>query len=709
MPIFSQNHSLSHSFAAENELLIAENESLRQKLAVLEAGKTDSRKASFVANAVDQLVTLIDRNYVYECVNQAYCQARGQKRENLVGKTVAAVWGRHRFETVIKPSLDACFSGNVTHAEDWFSFGRTASRYYQVTYHPYKDDVGTVTHVAVVTHDITDQKNAEMAIREENDRLEHRVRERTCALEAANARLQDEVTERKRVEKALRDSEMRYRTVVRDMPAMVCRFLPDGRLTFANSRFCTHFRIAEKDFGTVDVFSLVSPEAQSALEKRLASLTPGNAMITREECLAGCNPDAPVWYQWTDYGIFGEDGAPVEYQAVGIDITEKKNTEEKRRYTRKLELLGTLSGGIAHDFNNLLMGIQGSASLMALKITSPHPIDEDLHTIDHLVRSGADLTRQLLGFSRRRTSSRTPLDINAVVAETARLFKRTRKTIHIREHYAHPLPLVFGDQGQLEQMLLNLFINAWQAMAENGDIGLTTASAVIDADFVRPYAVTHGNYVRISVTDTGNGIDPAVAPHIFDPFFSTKTTSGGTGLGLASVYSIVKSHKGIIDFETHPGKGTTFDVYLPVTEKTPVQTSSEPGPMISGKEVILLVDDESCIVDVGSRMLARLGYTVLTADQGEMAVNVFRDASPPVDLVILNMVMPGMDGRSVFQALRSIRPDIRILLTSGYSIRTVASLMDRKGTGFIQKPYILETLSRAIRRVLDTGHYAPAM
>ena len=690
------------------ESLAAENQVLREKLALLEKEKEAWRKTKFIANAADQLLTMIDRNYMYENVNQAYCRARGQRHEDVVGKSVSDVWGKNQFDSIIKPKLDHCFAGNVTSSEDWFKFDGKELRCYQVTYNPYRNDTGQITHAVVVTHDITARKHAEAGMKKANDRLERRVQLRTEALEKANNQLRNEIEERKRMEKALRESEDRYRSVSRDMPAMVCRYLPDGTLTFANIRFKKHFAVPSDTLLATNIFTFFSDTERQRMKNRLQQLRPHKPMVTYEQ-RTRTEEGETLWRQWTDRALFDDQGNAMEYQSVSIDITEKKNVESKLQQAQKMEAIGTLAGGIAHDFNNLLMGIQGNISLMYLDVNHAHPLYDNIRSIELLVDSGANLTRQLLGFARGGKYVVKPVNLNDVVAKTADLFGRTRKSIRIHENYESDVRLVSADRGQIEQVLINLYLNAWQAMSEKGDLYLETQNVTIDEKFVKPFEISYGDYVRVSVTDTGKGIDPTISHRIFDPFFTTKEFGCGSGLGLASVFGIVKNHDGIVDFESHPGRGTTFSVYLPVSRDISKAPTPVPEGILKGPETILLVDDEPYILDVGVKMLEKMGYTVLKASCGEEAVRVFTDSQHQIDLVILDMIMPDIGGGEVFDRMRIVKPDIKVLLASGYSMGDAAVIIERGCNGFIQKPFGMEKLSHAIREVIDNGHHQPTV
>ena len=394
-----------------------------------------------------------------------------------------------------------------------------------------------------------------------------------------------------------------------------------------------------------------------------------------------------------------------------LDVTERLNAElEKKRLedrlqqVQRLEGIGTLAGGVAHDFNNLLMGIQGNASLMLLEMDPAHGHYEKLRSIEACVQAGADLTRRLLGFARGGKYMVRPLDFNEVVTSTARMFQRTRKEISIHEKTENGIWTVMADRSQIEQVLLNLYINAWQAMPDGGNIYLETKNVVLDAAFARGFEIRPGRYVRISVSDTGTGIDPAIQSKIFEPFFTTKEIGRGTGLGLASAYGIVKNHDGAIDFSSEVDRGTTFYIYLPASDAAVGKQPQAATDLAAGNETILLVDDEQVIVGVNQPMLEKLGYTVLTAESGREAIEVFDANRERIDMVILDMIMPDLGGGAVFDHLKSVRPDIKVLLSSGYSISGQAEeILSRGCAGFIQKPFNLTMLSQKIREILDGG------
>lgn len=384
------------------------------------------------------------------------------------------------------------------------------------------------------------------------------------------------------------------------------------------------------------------------------------------------------------------------------DVTKQKRLEGLLIQAQKLEAVGTLAGGLAHDFNNLLMGIQGYASLMMLELNRGNPHYERLKHIEEQVRSAADLTRQLLGFARGGRYEMRPVNINEIIKKTSMMFSRTKKELTIHGKYGQDLWAVEADQGQIEQVLLNLYVNAWHAMPSGGELYLETGNLTLNKSYTAPYDTPPGNYVKISVTDTGKGMDEKTMKRIFDPFFTTKEMGRGTGLGLAMVYGIIKGHNGFINVYSEPGHGTTFTLYLPASEKEAFVEKPFIPEVLSGSETILIVDDEPIVLTVSKEILESLGYTVHGINSGEKAINFYKEMKDTIDLIILDMIMPGLSGSEAFDRIRKFDPSAKILLSSGYSLNGQAKKILAKGChGFIQKPFDIAQISRKIREILE--------
>ncbi|HQL01710.1 MAG TPA: response regulator, partial [Smithellaceae bacterium] len=339
--------------------------------------------------------------------------------------------------------------------------------------------------------------------------------------------------------------------------------------------------------------------------------------------------------------------------------------------------------------------------LMLLDMTEAHPFTDQLKAVQTLVQSGATLTKQLLGFARAGRYEVAPTDLNALIAKAIALFARTRKEIRIFEKYDPHLRPADVDRGQIDQVLLNIFVNAWQAMPAGGSLYVETQNKTLDDTSANHLNLPAGTYVQISITDNGIGMDDKTLQRIFDPFFTTKEMGRGTGLGLASAYGIIKGHGGTISVSSATGEGSTFDIYLPASSSTPESEQTDSSETIGGHETVLLVDDEEIITDVSGRLLEELGYRVLVAHSGDEALVVYNNRCSEIDLVIVDMIMPGMSGSETFDRLKAINPDVRVILSSGYSVDGKAqAILDRGVRVFLQKPYRLDDLAQKIREAL---------
>lgn len=387
--------------------------------------------------------------------------------------------------------------------------------------------------------------------------------------------------------------------------------------------------------------------------------------------------------------------------AVMRDITEERSLEAQLLQSQKMEAIGTLAGGVAHDFNNLLMGILANTTLVRLGLDKDHPGQKRLDRIEKQVQTGASLTRQLLGYARKGKYRVEPLDLNETVQIALKTFGRTKK--HLKIHfnpYPKP-PIIEADQGQIELVLLNLFVNAADAMPDGGTLYVDISSSNNVSLNDKAPKVKPGTYVKLSVSDTGTGMDYNTKSRIFEPFFTTKELGRGTGLGLASVYGVVKNHNGYIDVRSALGQGSCFDLYFPAS-KADVKNLQKTGNVsIKGSGRILYVDDEIEILEAGSELIESLGYDVIPASNGEDAVALFSDYKNQIQLVILDMVMPKMDGIQVFNNITQIKDSVKFLISSGYSMNEKTKYILSKGDhDFIKKPFTRKLLSEKISAMM---------
>jgi two-component system cell cycle sensor histidine kinase/response regulator CckA len=406
-------------------------------------------------------------------------------------------------------------------------------------------------------------------------------------------------------------------------------------------------------------------------------------------------------------------GFPVKEEAdttilLITDVTDQRDLEYQLQHVRRMDAIGNLAGGIAHNFNNLLMGIQGNVSILIQDKKMGDPTYDELAGIERCIDSGAKLTRQLLSFAKGGRYSLGLENVNDIVGRSSSMFARTRKEIQVEQYLEEDLALAEADAAQIELALMDLYVNAWHAMSNGGTLTVSTANITLDDAFVKPYNLSPGSYLKISVADTGAGMDEKNVERIFEPFYTTRPMGEGTGLGLASVFGIIKKHKGIITVDSHVGKGTTFSIYLPAARilqkpKDPdnLRVISPGKPPEKGSGTILVVDDEEYILNADKAMLNELGYEVLLANGGKEALRVFDENKDRIKLLILDLIMPDLSGEIVYNRIKSSRPDVRVILSSGYSIEGQAESILKKGCdGFIQKPYNLNQLAKKIKEIL---------
>lgn len=514
----------------------------------------------------------------------------------------------------------------------------------------------------------------------------------------------------------LKRAKTEYQYMVENSPDLIYQLDPDGRFTFLNQAVERLLGYRSEELAGKHYTCIVHEEDQERSRFLFNERRTGERATNEIEMRLACKPDPAVRSHPPERFITVELKATGMYDdhqkernkkiftgtyGVARDVSYRKQLESHLYHSQKMEAIGTLAGGIAHDFNNLLMGIQGYASLMLADTELAHKNYARLMNVEQHIQCGAELTRQLLGFAKDGKYDMKPTNMNHLIKKTSSMFGRAKKEIKVRLKLESSLQTTTVDQGQIKQVLLNLYVNAWQAMPDGGEISISTINVELNKKSAKNLGLQEGPHIKVSVTDTGIGMDEAVQRRIFEPFFTTKERARGTGLGLASAYGIVNNHRGAIKVISRKDYGTTFVVYLPASKDRIVNEPVCLTSIRNGRETILVVDDEPNILEVTEEMLQTMGYQVLTAADGREAITHFEKNGQEVDLTILDMIMPGFSGGETFDRIREIQPEARVLLSSGYSIKGDAQkILDRGCDGFIQKPYNLEKLSAKLHQIL---------
>ncbi len=610
---------------------------------------------------ISQGVLLADaqRRVIY--ANAAFTALTGYTETELLGRSCALLQGAETDPAVVRAMRAALEAGRPFEGE-LLNYRKTGEKFWNsLSITPVRDEGGRVINFVGVLQDVTQRRTAE-------------------------ARLQ--------AEKLFSD------TLVGSLPGLVFLFRADGRILRWNRHLEAGFEFSPEEVGRMTPYDFIVPEEREQARLRIAAALAGRTVQAELTVLSKSGRRIPFFFTASRLDLEGTACV----LGVGLDISERRNLEEQFRQAQKMEAIGRLSGGVAHDFNNLLTVISGNVTLLQEETGLSEAARWNLQEVAQAARRAANLTRQLLTFSRQQNMQLTDLDLNTVVGEMARMLSRILgEDIAVRYKYAREVLPVTADAGMLEQVLLNLAVNARDAMPAGGE--LTIETAVVPAEAARPAGVPPGPCVRFSVTDNGSGIAPELLPRIFDPFFTTKDVGKGTGLGLATVYGIVQQHRGWVDVASRVGAGTTFHVNLPRGGQVAARPEDAAAPVITarGHETILLVEDEPAVRMLVHTVLEQAGYRILEAGSGAEALKFWQEHRGEISLLLTDYVMPdGMSGRQLAERLLGENPQLRIIFTSGYSAEIAGAGFDLKeGVNFLSKPFELAKLVAAVRRSLD--------
>ena len=630
-----------------------------------------TRQAGLIESLLDSIpdfVSFKDVNGVYLGCNPPFAELLGRPREQIVGKTDHDLVAHDLADFFRDHDRKMLESLKPRHNEEWIPYSDGRRVLVDTLKTPYWGPDGKLIGTLGISRDITQRKAAE---------------------------------------EALRASEERYRSLMEAAFDWIWEVDANGRFTYTSPKVQDFLGYAPEEVVGQTPFDLMPQEEAQRVGKLFGDIIAAKQPFTGLENINRHKNGRLVVLETSGVPLLGPEGELRGYRGMDRDITGRKRLEEQLRQAQKLEGVGQLAGGVAHDFNNVLAAIMMHLGLLQMNPNLDEETRHALKDLDTEARRAAELTRQLLMFSRRSVLAVKPLNLDEVVANLLRMLRRI-----IGEHIALSfssqvgLPLVEADAGMLEQVLMNLVVNARDAMPKGGDITIrNTEVEVHEAQIAENPDRRRGRFVCMAVSDTGGGMEPPVLKRVFEPFFTTKEVGKGTGLGLATVHGIVAQHKGWVEVESTVGRGTTFRVFLPALAETttPTVESAPATPLRRGRETILLVEDDAGVRRTVGQTLRVLGYRVYEAANGQAALDLWQTCGPQVNLVLTDMVMPeGMTGLELIERLRSLKPELRAIISSGYSGEMVqAGLPDKASAVYLPKPYEAKTLAETVRNCLD--------
>jgi PAS domain S-box-containing protein len=626
------------------------------------------REYERVVEGLEEMILVVDREYRYVIANRAFLNFRGMSVKQVIGQFAAEVVGQDVFATQVKEKMDECFLGKVVQYEMTYNFPNLGKRDLSVSYFPVEAHAG-VDRIACVLRDIT---------------------------------------ERRVSEEALRKSEERFSKAFRNNPlAITISTEADGRYLDANDAFLKLLGYKREDLighTAAELRFWSEPLDRTELLRQLKEEEQAAKHHARYRTAKGEIREAEVWAESIEL-----DGQPCVLWIIS-DVTKFRQLEAQFRQAQKMEAVGRLAAGISHDFNNILSIILGYSDLSLGLIAPENPVNRYLSETKKAAERAASLTQQLLAFSRKQVVFPKILDLNDIVHNAITMFLRlVGEDIEIEFRPTTPLGSIKVDPGQIEQVLMNLVVNARDAMAIGGKIIIETGEAELDEGYVSRHPGSHaGQHVVLAVSDTGCGMDESIKSRIFEPFFTTKAVGHGTGLGLSTVYGIVKQSEGYILVYSETGKGTTFKIYFPrVIEKAEALVlSHEVAEPPRGSATILVVEDDKTLREITVKLLQDGGYRVVEAKDAEDALTILAASQPEIDLLLTDVIMPAKSGAELARQAKESHPNLRSMFMSGYT----GDLVGRQGVlmeaaSFLEKPFTRRSLLAKVYSVL---HSQPA-
>ncbi len=690
------------------EQLIAALLDARRKISDLESKAAEPRQEvpgtlkredayhSLVESTEDSIY-IVDRECRYQFMNQMHLSRLGLASGQYLGRPYGDFHSSWEADELLGKVNEVFETGASLRYEQESS---KDGKYYLRTLSPIMGADNSIKAVTIISKNITDRKLAEELLINSQHELEKQVRERTSALDELNENLKREITERRQTEDALLKSSDEWRITfdsTKDLIMMVDEAFRVIRLNRATAVFLD--RPYTEIIGST-VFDLFTDMDIQQDDHPLKKMKRSKRHIESEIYFKGKD----IWVLASADPIMDSNGHMTGAVHLIRDITEQKSLHLQLLQAQKMESIGRLAGGVAHDFNNLLSAIIGYTELTLLKLPPYSPLRDHLLTVKEAGEKAAELTHRLLAFSRKQVLQMQPVNLKTSLESMVKMMSRmVREDISLELHADSSITTIMADPVQIEQIVMNLIVNARDSMPDGGKLIIEAANAHLDDDFIiRHENVERGDYVRLSVSDTGIGMSKKVQERIFEPFFTTKGIGEGTGLGLATVYGIVKQHNGYIYVYSEVGKGTTFKIYLPVSgEKKDEQLEKEQEVMIGGSETIIVVDDDPSIRRLIKDILQPLGYCLFIAEDGDEALNIARREGT-VDALLTDVIMPNMNGRQLADIFLRDFPSVRIIFMSGYTDETITQQgVLKSGDILIQKPLSPAKLASRLRTILD--------